>query len=68
MIRIPLGEMELSEKQSSLFLVKFLDLAIEQSLITEAKERDAIWEDNVLQWLYGEDKLGKQTLIDKILN
>ena len=60
----PLGEME-SAKQSS-YPGKILDLAIEQNIITE-KERDNIWEDNVLQWLYGEDEIGKQKLIDKIL-
>ena len=60
----PLGEME-SEKQSS-YPGKILDLAIEQNIITE-NERDDIWEDNVLQWLYGKDEIGKQQLIDKIL-
>jgi aminocarboxymuconate-semialdehyde decarboxylase len=26
-----------------------------------------MWEDNVLQWLFGEDEKSKQNLIDKIL-
>ena len=61
----PLGEME-SEKQSS-YPGKILDLAMEQDIITET-ERDAIWEDNVLQWLYGDDEKAKQKLVNRILS
>jgi aminocarboxymuconate-semialdehyde decarboxylase len=60
----PLGEME-SEKQSS-YPGKILDLAIERNIINEA-ERDAIWEDNVIQWLCGDDEVAKQKLINRIL-
>lgn len=61
----PLGEME-SEKQSS-YPGKILDLAVEKQVIT-SHERDEIWFDNVLQWLYGEDEQGKKKLIHKILS
>ena len=60
----PLGEME-SEKQSS-YPGKILDLAIDRSIISE-DERDAMWEDNVLQWLFGDDNEAKQNLVNKIL-
>ena len=59
----PLGEME-SEKQSS-YPGKILDLAIKQDIITEI-ERDAIWEDNVIQWLCGDDDAAKEKLITRI--
>ncbi|MGB5463570.1 MAG: amidohydrolase, partial [Aureibaculum sp.] len=60
----PLGEME-SAKQSS-YPGKILDLAKERNIIDQ-NEYDAIWEDNVLQWLFGDDASSKQKLIDKIL-
>ena len=61
----PLGEME-SAKQSS-YPGKILDLAIERKIVTEI-ERDAMWEDNVIQWLCGEDQEAKDTLVKRILN
>ena len=61
----PLGEME-SAQQSS-YPGKILDLAIERNIITE-DERDAIWEDNVIQWLCGNDEAAKQRLINRILS
>ena len=60
----PLGEME-SEKQSS-YPGKILDLAIDRDIITEI-ERDAIWEDNVIQWLCGDSKDRKDELVKRIL-
>lgn len=60
----PLGEME-SEKQSS-YPGKILDLAVEQNIIN-SNERDAIWEDNVIQWLCGDDNEAKQKLVNRIL-
>jgi aminocarboxymuconate-semialdehyde decarboxylase len=60
----PLGEME-SASQSS-YPGKILDLAIERNIIS-AEEKDAMWEDNVLQWLFGDDEKGKQALVDKII-
>jgi len=60
----PLGEME-SAAQSS-YPGKILDLAQNQGLLN-AQECDAIWEDNVLQWLYGDDDQGKSELVGKIL-
>lgn len=61
----PLGEME-NIKQSS-YPGKLLDLAIEQNIITpEAK--DAMWEDNVLQWLFGDNAQKKQDLRNRILH
>ena len=44
---------------------KILDLATERKIITET-EHDAIWEDNVIQWLCGDDEVAKQKLIDRI--
>lgn len=60
----PLGEME-SDAQSS-YPGKILDLAIQKNIITEV-EKEQIWEDNVLQWLFGNDEEAKQNLIQKIL-
>lgn len=60
----PLGEME-SAAQSS-YPGKILDLAQKQGLLNE-QECDAIWEDNVFQWLFGDDQKAKTQLIDKIL-
>ena len=60
----PLGEME-SAAQSS-YPGKILDLAQKQGLLNE-QECDAIWEDNVLQWLFGDDQKAKSELINKIL-
>jgi hypothetical protein len=33
--------------------------------IIDENERDAIWEKNVLQWLYGDDEASKQKLINR---
>jgi len=60
----PLGEME-SAAQSS-YPGKILDLAQKQGLLNE-QECDEIWEDNVLQWLFGQDQIAKNNLINKIL-
>ncbi len=60
----PLGEME-SVKQSS-YPGKILDLAIERDIINET-ERDAIWEDNVIRWLCGNDQAEKDKLYKRIL-
>jgi len=59
----PLGEME-SEPQSS-YPGKILDLAIERDIINQ-EEYDAIWEDNVIQWLCGNDDLAKHSLYNRI--
>jgi len=55
-----------SEKQSS-YPGKILDLAIERKIITE-NQRNAIWEDNVIQWLCGNNEISKQTFINRILS
>jgi aminocarboxymuconate-semialdehyde decarboxylase len=60
----PLGEME-SDKQSS-YPGKILDLAKKENIISET-EKGQIWEDNVLQWLFGDDDKSKRDLIIKIL-
>jgi len=39
---------------------------MEQKILT-SDECDKIWDDNVLQWLFGDDEKGKQELIDKII-
>ena len=61
----PLGEME-SEKQSS-YPGKILDLAKDREIINQ-QEYEAIWEDNVIQWLCGDDEQAKQKLIKRILS
>lgn len=48
----PLGEME-SLPQSS-YPGKLLDLAVNENIITGV-ERDEIWNENVVKWLFGED-------------
>ena len=60
----PLGEME-SEKQSS-YPGKILDLATERKIISE-HQRNAIWEDNVIKWLCGDDIDAKEKLYKRIL-
>jgi aminocarboxymuconate-semialdehyde decarboxylase len=60
----PLGEME-SDQQSS-YPGKILDLAIDRDIITQ-KESDAMWSNNVLQWLHGDNDFAKENLINKIL-
>ena len=60
----PLGEME-SSSQSS-YPGKILDLAKEQNII-KAHEYDEIWNDNVIQWLCGDDDHAKQKLMQRIL-
>ena len=61
----PLGEME-SDKQSS-YPGKILDLAMKRNIINQT-EYDAIWEDNVIQWLCGDNDVAKNKLINRILN
>lgn len=61
----PLGEME-SEMQSS-YPGKILDLAMERKIIDQ-EEKNSIWEDNVLQWICGDDENAKQKLISRILS
>ena len=60
----PLGEME-SAPQSS-YPGKILDLALERKIITPT-EADAMWEDNVIQWLCGDDEEAKTKLVNRIL-
>ena len=60
----PLGEME-SEPQSS-YPGKILDLALERDIINQ-DEYDAMWHDNILQWLFGDDQAGKDALVNGIL-
>ena len=59
----PLGEME-SEPQSS-YPGKLLDLAVKQNIINET-ERDEIWSDNVVTWLFGDDKKAKTDFYKRI--
>ncbi|QTY26922.1 amidohydrolase family protein [Flavobacterium sp. CS20] len=59
----PLGEME-SQPQSS-YPGKLLDLAVEQNIIS-AKERDEIWSNNVVTWLFGEDEKLKTDFYKRI--
>ncbi|AOW20280.1 amidohydrolase family protein [Urechidicola croceus] len=59
----PLGEME-SDKQSS-YPGKILDLTLERNIINQ-QQYDEIWNNNVLNWLFGENDKAKKDLIDKI--
>ncbi|MDG2013377.1 MAG: hypothetical protein P8J33_07725, partial [Pirellulaceae bacterium] len=61
----PLGEME-SEPQSS-YPGKILDLAVERGIISE-QESQAMWSDNILTWLFGDDEVGKQKMLNRIKN
>ena len=61
----PLGEME-SEAQSS-YPGKLLDLGLDRKLINQT-QYDEIWEDNILRWLFGNDKVEAEKLIQKILS
>ena len=60
----PLGEME-SENQSS-YPGKILDLGMERGIVTQ-EDCDDIWQDNVLQWLCGDDTAAKEKIIARIL-
>lgn len=59
----PLGEME-STPQSS-YPGKILDLAKDREIINQ-QEYDAMWNSNILQWLYGDDEQEKSKLINRI--
>ncbi len=59
----PLGEME-SDKQSS-YPGKLLDLTLERNIINQT-QYDQIWNDNVLNWVFGDDNQAKQDLLNKI--
>ena len=59
----PLGEME-SEPQSS-YPGKILDLAMERDIINQA-QFDAMWNDNIVRWLCGDDEATKKRLLDRI--
>ncbi len=59
----PLGEME-SEPQSS-YPGKILDLAVEREIINQ-QEYDAMWSDNIVRWLCGDDQSQRQRLLDRI--
>jgi len=61
----PLGEME-SVSQSS-YPGKILDLAVNEKIITK-EDQDEMWDNNVLQWLFGEDEKEKEKLVNKILS
>ena len=59
----PLGEME-STPQSS-YPGKILDLAMEREII-DRQQYDAMWSDNILQWLFGDDEAEKKELVERI--
>jgi aminocarboxymuconate-semialdehyde decarboxylase len=59
----PLGEME-SLPQSS-YPGKLLDLAVKENIIT-GDERDKIWNENVVTWLFGEDEKQKASFYNRI--
>ena len=40
-------------------------IAIDRNLISQT-QYDEIWEDNVLRWLFGDDKVEAEKLIQKI--
>ena len=59
----PLGEME-SKSQSS-YPGKILDLAVDEEIISR-EESDAMWNDNVVRWLFGKDAEAKQRFMKRI--
>ena len=59
----PLGEME-SEPQSS-YPGKILDLAVDRDIISQS-ESDSMWNENILQWLFGNDSEGKKAMLNRI--
>lgn len=59
----PLGEME-SESQSS-YPGKILDLGVDENIINQS-QRDHIWENNIFQWLCGDDEKAKKNLYNRI--
>ena len=59
----PLGEME-SEPQSS-YPGKILDLAVEREIIDQ-DEYDAMWSDNTVRWLCGDDSAAQDALLRRI--
>lgn len=59
----PLGEME-SASQSS-YPGKILDLAMERNIISR-EEADAMWEDNVIRWLCGNDESERTKFLKRI--
>jgi aminocarboxymuconate-semialdehyde decarboxylase len=59
----PLGEMD-SEKQSS-YPGKIIDLAMERGIIT-SEEADDMWDENVVQWLFGNDQEAKKTFYERV--
>lgn len=61
----PLGEME-SLPQSS-YPGKLLELAVDRKIITET-ESEAMWDDNVVQWLYGKDQVAKDAFYKRVLS
>ena len=46
---------------------KILDLAVERKILTK-DQCDDIWEDNVIQWLCGDDQAAKDKLVKRILS
>ena len=61
----PLGEME-SEPQSS-YPGKILDLAMEREIINR-EQYDAMWCDNVIRWLFGNDETAKKAFVDRVVS
>ena len=59
----PLGEME-SVVQSS-YPGKILDLAKDRKIITD-EDADKMWEENVIQWLCGDNEDAKKKLVNRI--
>ncbi|HBR53784.1 MAG TPA: amidohydrolase, partial [Flavobacteriaceae bacterium] len=59
----PLGEME-SVVQSS-YPGKILDLAKDRKIITD-DDADKMWEENVIQWLCGDNEDAKKKLVNRI--
>ena len=58
--------LEIKEFSMKKNVVRSLDLAIKREIITE-NERDAMWENNVLQWLFGDNEELKKDLVNKII-
>ena len=45
---------------------KILDLALERNIVSQ-DQADAMWEENVIQWLCGDDEQAREKLVNRIL-
>ena len=59
--------LKLYNSLTNLFIILNILIDMNYKILT-TEECDAIWDHNVLQWLFGDNKKKKQDLINKILS